>query len=79
MRPTIQDIVTMNVSFAKDQSSDYDDQSGNGLCEWFEGDAYLANTTDAIQEEGYNTESDWEEAKSLFFKLAEEAGLRFAS
>ena len=74
---TIEQIVTNNVETAYDQRHDYDYQE-DVHCEWYEGDAYLQNTVDSVREEGYKTESDWEEATALFWKLAEEAGLRFA-
>jgi hypothetical protein len=76
-RQTIEQIVISNVETAHDQRHTYDFQEDE-LCKWYEGDAYLQNTVDSIKEEGYKTDSDWEEATGLFWKLAEEAGLRFA-
>ena len=78
MKPTIEQIVTSNVEMATDQRHDYDIQSDE-TCHWYEGDAFLQNTVDSIREEGYNTDNDWENATGLFWKLAEKAGLRFAS
>jgi len=77
-KQTIEQIVINNVELAIDQRQAYDLQEDQ-VCQWYEGDAYLANTVDSIREEGHNTDSDWEEATGLFCKLAENAGLRFAN
>ena len=76
-RPTIEEIAKGMVEEACDQRHEYDVQE-DSICQWYEGDAYLQNTVETIKEYGYETYENWEEAQGLFFKLAEEVGLRFA-
>ena len=74
----INEIVRSNVSMAMDQRHEYDAQE-DSVCQWYEGDDYLQNTIEAIRENGYCSDSDWENARELFCKLAADTGLRFAS
>lgn len=76
-KPSIEEIVRNNVETAVDQRHDYDFQE-DPTCEWYEGDAYLQNVTDTLIECGHRGESSWNEGVNLFYKLATEAGLRFA-
>ena len=78
IKQTIEQIVKANIEAAVDQRHEYDSQA-DAVSQWWEGDAYLASTVDSIREEGYITDSDWEEATGLFCKLAEKTGLRFAN
>ena len=71
-RPTIKEIVTSNVEEAKDQRHEFDSSE-----DYYEGDSYLQNVQDTLEDHGYDSDRDWENARGLFMSLARKEKLRF--